>query len=104
MLALEFAATNKWRNIWVESDSSAAVLAIKDMDLIPFRLRNRSHNCHIGMNAVCFHIFREGNCCADLLACLGHDLSDTDWFDILPPLLAFDFFRDRNGLPNYRFP
>jgi len=50
------------------------------------------------------NIFREGNCCADLLASLGYDLSDTAWFDRLPPLLAFDFSRDRNGLPIYRFP
>jgi len=88
----------------VESDSSTAVLAFKNNDLIPFRLRNRWHNCRLGITAVCSHIYREGNCCADGLAALGHGLSGLVWFDRLPPTLSFDFSRDRNGLPNYWFP
>ena len=104
IIALEFAATNNWRDIWVESDSSAAVLAFKNSDLFPFCLRNRWHNCRIGIRAVCSYIYREGNCCADLLAAFKNSLTDTVWFDRLPSLLAFDFARDRNSLPNYRFP
>jgi len=42
--------------------------------------------------------------CADKLAFLGHSLTDTFWFDTMPPSLAVDFARDRSGLPNYRFP
>jgi len=38
------------------------------------------------------------------MASLGHDLSGTVWFDVLPPSLSLDFFRDRSGLSNYRFP
>jgi len=89
----------------VESDSSTAVLAFKNSNLIHVRLRNRWHNCfHLGISTICSHIYREGNCCADKMASLGHDLSDTVCFDVLPPSLYLDFFRDRNGLPNYRFP
>jgi len=58
----------------------------------------------LGIAAVCSHIYREGNCCADRLAALGHGVSGMAWFDRLPPSLLFDFTRDRNGLPNYRFP
>jgi len=41
IIALENAAKFNWQNIWVESDFSIAVLAFKNSDLIPFRLRNR---------------------------------------------------------------
>ena len=53
---------------------------------------------------LCSHIFREGNCCADKLASLGHVLTDTVWYTTMPSSLAADFSRDRNGLPNYCFP
>jgi hypothetical protein len=49
-------------------------------------------------------IFREGNSCADKLANMGHGIQDSIWLDTLPSELHFDFFRDRIGLPNYRFP
>jgi hypothetical protein len=41
---------------------------------------------------------------ADFLANLGHSMVGTNWLDTLPSALRFDFFRDRCGLPNYRFP
>jgi len=50
------------------------------------------------------HIYREGNCCADKLAALGHSMVGAVWLDTLPDELKIDFFRDRCGLPNYRFP
>jgi len=52
---------------------------------------------------ICSHIYREGNCCADVLASLGHELLDTTWLHVMPVSLSFDFTRDRNGLPNFRF-
>ena len=103
IIALENAARFNWKNIWVESDSSSAVLAFKNSDLIPFRLRNHWHNCQLGITVVCSHIYREGNCCADRLGALGHGVFGLAWFDRLPPSLLLDFSRDRNGLPNYRF-
>jgi len=105
MVAMEYASSNGWTRLWLESDSSSAVQAFHKPSLIPVCLRNRWHNCtHNGMFIICSHIFREGNVCADGLAALGHDLNDTTWFALLPPSLGQDFSRDRNGLPNYRFP
>ncbi|XP_024636367.1 uncharacterized protein [Medicago truncatula] len=105
ILAMEFAASNHWIRLWIECDSSSVVHAFKNPSVIPISLRNRWHNClQHGMTVLCSHIFREGNCCADKLAFIGHSLTSTVWFDSLPPTLAVDFARDRSGLPNFRFP
>lgn len=105
ILAMEFAASNHWIRLWIECDSSSVVHAFKNSSVIPISLRKRWHNClQHGMTVLCSHIFREGNCCADKLAFIGHSLTNTVWFDSLPPTLAVDFARDRSGLPNFRFP
>jgi len=105
MLAMEFAASHNWSMLWLESDSSCAVHAFKNHSAIPMRFRNRWHNCmQLGLFVICSRTYREGNCCVDALASLGHDLPDTTWFHILPTSLSIDFTRDRNGLPNYRLP
>jgi len=68
-------------------------------------LRNRWHNCtHRGLMIICSHTFREGNCCADGLATLGHAETTTNWFTILSSYLLVDFARVRNELLNYKFP
>ncbi|KEH15785.1 hypothetical protein MTR_0553s0050 [Medicago truncatula] len=68
-------------------------------------LRNRWHNARrLGVQVIASHIFREGNCCADKLASLGHSSVGQVWLDILPTDLYLDFFRDRCRLPNYRLP
>ncbi|RHN59594.1 putative ribonuclease H-like domain-containing protein [Medicago truncatula] len=57
IFAMEFAARFDWLNLWLESDSSSAVLAFKNSNLIPFRLRNRWHNCfQLGIIVVCSHL------------------------------------------------
>jgi len=78
MLAMEFAAANNWPRLWLESDSSSAVQTFHNSSLIPTGLRNRWHNCtHNDLMVICSHIFREGNCCADGFATLGHAQTDT---------------------------
>lgn len=105
MLAMEYAARHNWSRLWIESDSSYAVHAFKNHSAIPMRFRNRWHNCmQLGLFVICSHIYREGNCCADTVASLGHKLTDTTWFHIMPVSLSIDFTRDRNGLPNFRLP
>lgn len=47
-------------------------------------------------------IFREGNCCADLVANMGHSHQGIVWLSVLPQALQADFFRNRCGMPNYR--
>jgi hypothetical protein len=55
------------------------------------------------MNLILSHVFREGNSCADGLARLGLALSNlTVWFD-LAVVIRDGFFRNKVGLPNYRF-
>jgi hypothetical protein len=105
ILAMEYAATNGWRNIWLESDSTSALAVFKNDSLVPILLRNRWHNaCNQGVQVISSHIFREGSCCADLLANMGHSLHDSVWFSVMPQALLPHFFRDQHALPNIRFP
>jgi ribonuclease HI len=105
IFAMEFAAHNGWYNVWLESDSSSGLAALKNHALVPVMLRNRWHNaCRLGVQVISSHIYREGNVCADRLANMGHSVQGAVWLSSLPPLLGSDFFRDRCGLPNYRFP
>jgi len=70
--------------------------------LVPILLRNRWHNArNLGIQVISSHIFREGNCCADKLAALGHSIVGEIWLDNLPDEVKIDFYRDRYGLPNY---
>jgi len=105
ILAMEYAAQKGWRNIWLESDSTSALLIFSQPSLVPIMLRNIWHNAsRLGVHVISSHIFREGNSCADKLASLGHSSIGAVWLDSLPTDLRLDFFRDRCGLPNYRLP
>jgi len=105
ILAMEHASSHGWRNIWLKSDSFSALLIFSNPSLVPVMLRNRWHNaCTLGTQIISSHIFREGNCCANRLANMGHTMEGSVWLDMLPMELHLDFFRDRVGLPNYRFP
>jgi len=73
--ALELASTHGWLNLWVEGDSTGALVVFKDKSLIPWQMRNRWNNVIMfGLHVVSSHIFREGNCCADKLANQGHSI------------------------------
>jgi ribonuclease HI len=105
ILAMEHASAHGWRQLWLESDSTSALLIFSNPSLVPVMLRNRWHNARsLGIQVISSHIFREGNCCADRLANMGHSLQGSVWLDVLPAALYLDFFRERVGLPNYRFP
>lgn len=47
ILAIEFAAHHGWSNLWLESDSSSALLVFKNVSLVPIHLRNRWHNARV---------------------------------------------------------
>jgi ribonuclease HI len=105
IFAIEFADRHGWRNIWLESDSTSAIMIFSKPHLVPVLLRNRWHNArNLGVQVIASHIFREGNCCADFLSNLGHSVVGAVWLDTLPHAISFEFFRDRCGLQNYRFP
>jgi len=103
---MEHAAANRWWNIWLESDSNSALRIFSNPSLVPILLRNnRWYNARsLGVQIISSHIFREGNYCADRLANRGHLIQRSVWLASLPTELHLDFFRDRVGLPNYRFP
>lgn len=105
ILAIEHTAQHGWRNLWLESDSSSALLVFSKSSLVPWMLRNRWHNArNLDVQVITSHIFREGNSCADKLANMGHGIIGSIWLDTLPYEIHSDFYRDRIGLPNYRFP
>ncbi|MCI16483.1 hypothetical protein A2U01_0037626, partial [Trifolium medium] len=69
ILALELAARHAWMNIWVESDSTAALGAFDDPNLV--------------------------NACEDKLANHGHQVADSVWWDSLPSFLRDQFLHDK---------
>lgn len=104
ILAIEHAAHNGWWNLWLESDSTSALMIFSNSSLVLWLLRNIWHNARIlGAEVISLHIFREGNC-EDKLANMGHRIQGCIWLEILPAELHMDFYRDRIGLLNYRFP
>jgi hypothetical protein len=103
--ALEFASRKGWTHIWLESDSTSALLIFMNSLLVPILLRNRWHNVrNLGIQVISSHIYREGNSCADKLAALGHSIVGEIWIDHLPAEVMIDFYRDRCGLSIYRIP
>lgn len=54
ILAMEYASSNSWTRLWLESDSSSAVQAFHKPSLIPVGLLNHWHNCtHKGLFIIC---------------------------------------------------
>jgi len=81
IFAMELAARHHWRFIWIEGDSTSALLSFSNPSLVSIWWRNRWHNCFShGMQILSSHIFREGNGCADKLACHGHAVTDLVWW------------------------
>jgi ribonuclease HI len=104
ILAIEIAHRQGWNNVWIESDSQAALCVFANHEVVPWDLRNRWKNCLLlGINLVSSHIFREGNSCADKLANHGHTIIDFTWWDSLPQFLRGAFMNDKLGFPCYRF-
>lgn len=108
MNAVELAQAfkNGWLNFWLECDSKLVTIAFKNISIIPWQLRNRWKNCLQLTSKMIFmvsHIFRKGNDCADKLASYGISLEGFHWWNIIPMFISDDFFRNRVGLPNYRF-
>jgi len=82
ILAMEHAATNRWWNIWLESDSTSALRIFLNPSLVSILLRNRWYNARsLGVQIISSHIFREGNYCADRLANRGHLIQSSVWLD-----------------------
>lgn len=106
MRAIELANQFHWNNLCLECDSALVINAIKNLSLVPCRLRNRWENClriTNSMNFIATHVLREWNTCADVLANAGLNVSHLRvWFNI-PDCIREPFGRNKLGLPNYRF-
>lgn len=95
-----------WVLCWLEYDSKLVVSAFTNPSSVLWRLQNRWNNCLLitaNMQFLVSHIFREGNTCADKLAYFGLSVVGSVWWDSIPSFVTEEFFRNRNGLPNYRF-
>lgn len=104
--AIELAFEKGWHNLCFECDSLLVILAFKSTNIVRWHLRNRWNNCIELTSRMRFrssHIFHESNNCADKIASLGFVISDLHWWNIVPLSISEDFFRNRIGLPNYRF-
>jgi ribonuclease HI len=106
MRAIEIASQHNWQNLWIESDSTLVINAIKNPGKpVAWQLRNRWNNAMLlfrQMNGVTTHIYREGNQVADSLA--NHGLStDSIAFWNETPVFINDFVnRNKLGLPSFR--
>lgn len=106
MSAINMAHNKGWHRLWLECNSTLVIQAFSLPDLVPWRLRTQWKNCLLtssSMNLKVTHIYREGNHCADKLASFGVASRRFSWWDLIPDFINVDFFRNRFGLPNYRF-
>jgi ribonuclease HI len=104
--AIELADLHHWYNLWIETDSLLVVKAFKSDVNIPWSLRNRWFNCQLilrNMNFLITHIYREGNECADTLANIGLTLVNYTFWNEAPVEIVASLFRNKLGLPCYRF-
>ncbi|MCH80179.1 ribonuclease H protein [Trifolium medium] len=106
ILAIEYAFSNGWHNLWLESDSMLVVNAFKEPHKpVTWALRNRWNNALVllsNMNCIVTHIFREGNVVADLIAKHAQTIPTcVSWYTI-PPFILDVLSRDKLGLPNFR--
>ncbi|XP_019447273.1 PREDICTED: uncharacterized protein LOC109350497 [Lupinus angustifolius] len=104
--ATEIAHNRGWRTLWLEYDFALVMQAMSGKVRMPWKLTNKWRNCSLlirDMNLKVTHIFREWNSCVDSLAAFGVSSKSFTWWDLIPASIRQDFFRDRLGLPNYRF-
>jgi ribonuclease HI len=95
IMAIEIVHRKGWSNLWIKSDSQAALCAFANPAVVPWDLWNRWKNCMLlGLNLVSSHIFREGNSCVDSLANYGHSITDFTWWNSLPQFLRRAFIND----------
>jgi len=105
---MEVAQKEGFNQLWLEIDSQLVCLALKSSATVPWPLRNRWHNCLAfvrNINFIFSHVYREGNVCADGMANIGLALPPNTfvWHTCIPEGIREEYFRNRSGLPSYRF-
>jgi len=99
MFAIEKAVLRHWNNFWIETDSCLVSKAVKDFDIVPWKIRNRWNNCmFLARSLDCHwtHIHREGNQVANALAKYGQSLAPftSQWWDTPPTFVLSALLRD----------
>lgn len=106
MRAIEIAKQHNWNNLWLECDSSLVIQAIRNKNLVPWKVRNRWEYCMnitASMNFMATHVFREGNVCADSLASFGSTINHLMVWLHAPDCIKTPLARNKLGMSEYRF-
>ena len=86
MFAIAKAKELGWNNLWIECDSTWVVHLLQSRSLdVPWIVRHQWDTCLADLNClrvIVFHIYREGNIVADMLAKLGFQLSTIHWWSL----------------------
>lgn len=101
MMSIEIVSDRGWHNLWLENDSKLVVVKV-----VPWQLRNRWRNYLIltwQMNFFVSHFYKEVNICADKLVSHGLSINSFVLWDLVPCFIMEDFYRNRFGLPQFRF-
>lgn len=84
-IVMEYVVQHSWLKRWLEADSSSAILAFKNLSLIPYYMRNRWLICfHLGLHVFSFHIFHEENGCTCKHANHGYAIHGIVGWEFLP--------------------
>ncbi|XP_028057644.1 uncharacterized protein LOC114261568 [Camellia sinensis] len=100
---LNLALDEGYRNIEVETDSLLVKQLIMDKENANHHLSNLIHDCkfllkQLGVQML-NHIYREGNCYADILANQASPIVDSlHIFDFAPPCIANQLYDDARGI------
>lgn len=94
-------------NLWLECDSILVVHTFQNLNLVPYKLRNRWINC-IEKKYIHFlvgHIYREDNIFADLFVFHATSIIGLSWWDSvsISSFVEVKFYKNRDELSNYRF-
>jgi ribonuclease HI len=106
MRAIEIASQHNWQNLWIESDSTLVVDAIKNPGKpVAWQLRNRWKNAMVlfrQMNCVITHIYKEGNQVADSLANQGLSIASIAFWNETPLFITDYLNMNKLGMPSFR--
>lgn len=97
IITIEFPKSKWWNKLWLECGSTL-VSAFDYLKVVHLKIRNHWCNCIFitkSMQLRISHIYREGNCCADMLASYGGSRMGIIWWDLIPNFIRDDFSHKR---------
>ncbi|XP_026399049.1 uncharacterized protein LOC113294892 [Papaver somniferum] len=103
--ALRLACTKGIRRLWLECDSTFVLQALKNPELVPWKLSMHWKNClkfAASIQVIYTHIYREGNSVAGILAKHGAMVESCWWIEP-PEFIRRKALIDNSILPLYHF-